>query len=220
MPCRRRWTVNPGYLRGKAWLAAAEALAGDVERAGLHLEEYMAIEPEMTVRRFAEERSSVLIEVTSQIHQQEFERILQGLRRAGMPDEVDGLPSGSPRREKVRAEAPHGVARDLSEPVSELIGREAELSEVADLIKTHRLVTLIGEGGIGKTRLGFEVALHLLPDFTDGVRVAELAPLSDPELVPIAVATALGLKLAAGAISAERVARAQHAAADARARQL
>src|SRR4029077_955839 len=98
---------NPGYLRGKAWLAAAEALAGDVERAGLHLAEYMAIEPEMTVRRFAEERSSVLIGVTSQIHQQEFERILEGLRRAGMPDEFNGLPSGSPGRETVRAEAPH-----------------------------------------------------------------------------------------------------------------
>jgi tetratricopeptide (TPR) repeat protein len=41
---------NPSYLRGKAWLAAAEALAGDVERAGLHLADYIALEPQMTVR--------------------------------------------------------------------------------------------------------------------------------------------------------------------------
>jgi predicted ATPase/DNA-binding winged helix-turn-helix (wHTH) protein len=97
---------------------------------------------------------------------------------------------------------------DLPEPVTELIGREAELSEVTDLVTTQRLVTLIGEGGIGKTRLGLEVARHLLSEFPDGVRVAELAPLSDPELLPITVATALGLELAAGAISAESVANA------------
>ena len=50
---------NPGYVRGRAWLAAAEALAGDVERAQLHLAEYMALEPGMTVGRFVKERSSV-----------------------------------------------------------------------------------------------------------------------------------------------------------------
>jgi predicted ATPase len=82
------------------------------------------------------------------------------------------------------------------------------LSEVAELVRTHRLVTLVGEGGIGKTRLGIEVARQLLPEFADGARIAELAPLSDPELVPIAVATALGLELRAGAVSAERVANA------------
>jgi predicted ATPase len=96
----------------------------------------------------------------------------------------------------------------LPEPVSELIGREAELSEVADLSRTHRLVTLIGEGGVGKTRLGIEVARRLSPGFPDGARVAELAPLSDPGLVPVTVAAALGLQFAAGAISAERVANA------------
>jgi predicted ATPase/TolB-like protein/tetratricopeptide (TPR) repeat protein len=199
---------NPSYLRGKAWLAAAGALAGDVERARLHLAEYAAVEPEMTVGRFAEERSSVPLEVTSPVYQQEIERILQGLRRAGMPDESDGPPSRSLRNETIRSEATRGRARDLSQPVNELIGREAELSEVADLIRTHRLVTLIGEGGIGKTRLGLEVARHLLPEFADGAWVAELAPLSDPELVQVTVATALGLDLTAGAMSAERVANA------------
>src|ERR1700730_3707596 len=48
---------NPSYLRGKAWLAAAEALAGDVERARLHLAEYTALEPGMTVPPVAAERS-------------------------------------------------------------------------------------------------------------------------------------------------------------------
>src|SRR4029453_1425743 len=72
----------------------------------------------------------------------------------------------------------------------------------------HRLVTLVGAGGIGKTRLGLEVARHLLPKFHDGVSVAELAPLSSGELVPATVATALGLTVVAGAVSREGVAAA------------
>jgi predicted ATPase len=95
---------------------------------------------------------------------------------------------------------------NLSESISELIGREAALSEVTDLVTTHRLVTLTGEGGIGKTRLGLQVARQLLPEFADGVWVTELAPLADPALVPVAVATALGLELTGGAISPERIA--------------
>jgi predicted ATPase/DNA-binding winged helix-turn-helix (wHTH) protein len=106
------------------------------------------------------------------------------------------------------ATEPHRPLTNLPESVSELIGREAEVSEVTDLVTTQRLVTLIGEGGIGKTRLGLEVVRHLLPEFPDGVRVAELAPLSDPELVPVTVATVLGLELGAGTISTERVANA------------
>ena len=203
---------NPGYLRGKAWLAAAEALAGDAERARMHLAEYSAIEPEMTVRRFAEERSSVPLDAVSPIYRRESERILDGLRRAGMPDEIDGGPSRTPEVETVRPEVassrPQSGGKTLCVPVSELIGREAELAEVTALVTKHRLVTLTGEGGIGKTHLGIEVARRLLSEFADGAWVAELAPVSDPELVPVTVATALGLELAAGAMSAERVANA------------
>jgi TolB-like protein/Tfp pilus assembly protein PilF len=201
---------NPGYVRGRAWLAAAEALSGDPERARLHLAEYMALEPGMTVGRFVKERSSVPLEVTSQVYQREIERILEGLRLAGMPDESDACRMlGSEAIPPEAGRVPRrGSAGDLPQPVTELIGREAELSEVAALMRTHRLVTLIGEGGIGKTRLGIEVARHLAPEFPDGPRVAELGPLSDPELVAIAVATALGLELRAGAISPERIANA------------
>ena len=103
---------------------------------------------------------------------------------------------------------PFRPSTNLPEPVSELIGRDAELDAILSLCASHRLVTLTGAGGIGKTRLGFEVARHLLPRFADGVWAIELAPLSDPELVPIAVATALGLELASGAASPLSVANA------------
>jgi predicted ATPase/DNA-binding winged helix-turn-helix (wHTH) protein len=97
---------------------------------------------------------------------------------------------------------------NLPEPVSELIGRDVELDEILELSASHRLVTLAGAGGIGKTRLGFEVARHLLPRFADGVWAIELAPLSDPELLPVTVATALGLELASGTASPLTVANA------------
>ena len=90
--------------------------------------------------------------------------------------------------------------------VSELIGRDGELSEFLGLAVAHRLVTLTGAGGIGKTRLALAAAHRLLPQFPDGVWVAELAPLAEPGFVPAAVAAAIGLDLTAGAVSPERVA--------------
>jgi predicted ATPase/DNA-binding winged helix-turn-helix (wHTH) protein len=97
---------------------------------------------------------------------------------------------------------------NLPEPVSELIGRDAELTDILDLSASHRLVTLTGAGGIGKTRLGFEVARQQLSRFADGVWAIELAPLSDPSLVPVTVAAALGLELASDTASLQSVANA------------
>src|SRR5271168_586155 len=97
---------------------------------------------------------------------------------------------------------------NLPEPVSELIGRDVELDDILELSASHRLVTLVGAGGIGKTRLGFEVARHLLPRFANGIWAIELAPLSDPQLVPVTVATALGLELTSGTASPLSVANA------------
>ena len=104
--------------------------------------------------------------------------------------------------------APPGAATNLPEPVSELIGREAEIQEILGLATAHRLVTLTGAGGIGKTRLGLEVARLLLPKFANGARLVELASLSDPDLVPATVAMALDLRLPAGTVSAEAIANA------------
>ena len=106
------------------------------------------------------------------------------------------------------ASDPPRAPTNLPAPTSGLIGRDVEVGEVIRLLADHRFVTLTGTGGIGKTRLALEVARHLLPQFADGVWVAELAPLSDPQLVPVTVATALGLELAAGVVSPERIAAA------------
>jgi hypothetical protein len=70
-----------------------------------------------------------------------------------------------------------------------------ELAEVINLMGAHRLVTLTGAGGIGKTRLALALARELRPHFADGVWVAQFSPLADPKLVPAAIAAAVGLEL-------------------------
>ncbi len=102
----------------------------------------------------------------------------------------------------VPTEPPARPPTNLSAPVSELIGRDIDLEQAAGLLAANRLVTLIGAGGIGKTRLGREIARHRLPAFDGGVWLAELAPLSDPGLVPATVAAALGLEVAAPSVAA------------------
>jgi hypothetical protein len=84
---------------------------------------------------------------------------------------------------------------NVPEAVSELIGREDELAEALNLAATRRLVTLTGAGGIGKTRLALAVARRLLPQFADGVWLAELAPLSNVGGVAGAVAGAVEIEL-------------------------
>ena len=85
---------------------------------------------------------------------------------------------------------PHNLPLQLSS----FVGREAEVAELAQLRAQHRLVTLLGPGGIGKTRLALQVAADVLDAVPDGVFFVDLAPVRDPELVPGAVATSLGLR--------------------------
>ena len=63
------------------------------------------------------------------------------------------------------------------------------------VLRAHRLVTLTGAGGIGKTRLAFALGRELRPHFADGVWLVQFSPLTDPKLVPATVAAAVGLEL-------------------------
>jgi len=85
-------------------------------------------------------------------------------------------------------------ADNLPIPLTAFIGREHEIAEVRRLLGTARLLTLTGTPGVGKTRLALEVAAGLDEAFPDGVWLVELAPLADPDLVPQAVATVLGVR--------------------------
>ena len=92
--------------------------------------------------------------------------------------------------------------------ITRLIGRSAAVQSLQDLVSAYRIVTLTGPGGIGKTALALQAAGHVLAGFRDGGWFVELASLSNPDLVPSAVAGALGLRLGSSTISPEDVARA------------
>ena len=84
----------------------------------------------------------------------------------------------------------------LPSPLTPFIGRQREAEELRHrlLLPAVRILTLTGPGGVGKTRLGIEVARQLQDQFADGVRFVALAPISDPALVPSAIAEALRIK--------------------------
>ena len=82
---------------------------------------------------------------------------------------------------------------NLRPAVSRLTGRDADIDGVAAAMRSQRLVTLTGVGGVGKTRLALEVASILSDEFPDGVWVFELASVVDPAAVPDAVAAVLGI---------------------------
>jgi predicted ATPase len=82
---------------------------------------------------------------------------------------------------------------NLRPAVTSFVGRESEVDEVQAVLRTHRLMTLTGVGGVGKTRLALEVAARLADEFPDGVWFFELAAVTDPVAVPDAVAAVLGV---------------------------
>ncbi len=83
---------------------------------------------------------------------------------------------------------------NLPAPLTDFIGRHHELAELREILMGTRLLTLTGTGGAGKTRLGLQLAHNALGQYPDGAWLAELAPISDPALVPQQVASALQLR--------------------------
>ncbi len=98
----------------------------------------------------------------------------------------------------------HGFPATLTS----FIGRAGPLREVAGLLSDHRLVTVTGPGGAGKTRLAVQVARQLADRFADGVWLVELAPVADPDQVAVTVAAALGVREQQGLSMAQALARA------------
>src|SRR6266498_4590980 len=82
---------------------------------------------------------------------------------------------------------------NLPTQLTSFIGRENEIAELQQELNQHRLVTLTGSGGTGKTRLSLQVAVDLLEKFDHGIWFVELAPLTDPELIPQTILSSIGL---------------------------
>jgi predicted ATPase/DNA-binding CsgD family transcriptional regulator len=100
------------------------------------------------------------------------------------------------------------IPNNLPRKLTSFIGREAELAEITSLVESHQLVTLVGSGGVGKTRTSLAVAEGVFGAFADGAWFIELAPLSRGEYIAGSVAQALGLTLA---VDGEPVVNVAHA---------
>jgi predicted ATPase/class 3 adenylate cyclase/DNA-binding CsgD family transcriptional regulator len=85
------------------------------------------------------------------------------------------------------------AAQSLPSQLTNFVGRADELAQVTSILAENRLVTLTGAGGVGKTRLAIEVATRIGAEFDGGTWYVDLAPITDADVVPIAVVRALGL---------------------------
>ena len=91
--------------------------------------------------------------------------------------------------------------------MTSFVGRDRQSAELKELLGKNRLVTLVGAGGIGKTRQALQVAADMASDYADGAWFVDLAPIVDPDLVPGTVANALGLDLGTAQVPAQALVR-------------
>jgi predicted ATPase/DNA-binding winged helix-turn-helix (wHTH) protein len=121
----------------------------------------------------------------------------RGYQFVAAVEEVDSIRKlGNAKDLPLGQELPDRLQTNLPAAASALIGRDVATTAVTTLLETNRVVTLIGAGGIGKTRLAIEVARQMSHRYRDGAWLVELGPLSRGELVPSAIASALRLDIA------------------------
>ncbi len=101
---------------------------------------------------------------------------------------IDGLPADFPDLRTLDARS-----GNLPRALTKFVGRERELAQLVDMVRAHRLVTLTGAGGTGKTRLALAAAEELRDSLPDGAFLVDLSALRDPALVPLAITQALRL---------------------------
>jgi class 3 adenylate cyclase len=129
------------------------------------------------------------------------------LRDLAAPERLYQLEHASLRHDFPALRSLERTPNNLPQHATSFIGRERELDEVAKALKRARLLTLVGVGGIGKTRLTLQVAADIVDDYVDGVWFVELAAVADESAVTYAVAKALGLAEEPGGALADVVSR-------------
>lgn len=185
------------------WAAAVErraqqrAAAGQPQEAVAALEELIAAEP------LRESAVAVLMEVLAAAGRQaDALRAFSRLRRA-LAEELGIEPSAALRATEERvllqdippAGSPGGP---VPLPVSSFVGRDTDVGAVRDLVDAHRIVTLCGPGGVGKTRLALQVAHETAAGYPDGVVLVDLGEATTPEAVDARLSAALRVAAPAG----------------------
>ncbi len=209
----RREAVGEAHLGLLLDLSSRLDHGGDAEAAIAALEQVVVIDP---LHEGAQRALMRLFAAAGRRQQAlaQYQRLREALRRdlEAEPDPqtarlyralLRGDVNFDPADQEPRGEAAHALRADRAGPtrhnlpiaLTSFIGRDRELREVARLLDRSRLLTLIGAGGSGKTRLALEAATARLGACDDGVWLVELAGLGDPALVAAEIASALGLTL-------------------------
>ena len=116
------------------------------------------------------------------------------LRDLSSPERVHQLQHTGLRTQFPPLRSLEATPNNLAQQLDSFVGREVELAELRQMLAGSRLLTLLGMGGLGKSRLSVQLGAELLDEYADGVWLVELAPLTDPRLVPQALASVLGVK--------------------------
>jgi predicted ATPase/class 3 adenylate cyclase len=121
------------------------------------------------------------------------------LKNVGRPFELfavdaEGIVVPDPRVLEGKGERYASLPSNLPAPEKPLLGRHVELQALIQLVRAHRVVTVTGAGGVGKTRLAIELARLISPEFLDGVSFVSMSEVSDPEEFVPALAAALDVK--------------------------
>jgi predicted ATPase/DNA-binding SARP family transcriptional activator len=217
--CVEAWVIQERLPREQAYLAALETLAGHAVARGDHAAAIRRLRQAVAVDPFRETAQQALLKALLasedtigallayrafrlRLHQEVkaepspetkalFHQLrAQARRRSGGSG---GRGDGETARSTERSSAGPSAPRRLPRPLSQFVGRETALHAVEACLESARLVTLTGPGGVGKTRLAIQVADAIADDHVDGVWFVDLARLSEPALVPQAVASVLGV---------------------------
>ncbi len=208
--CTEEWVVQERDLREQAFLSALEDAAahdvsrGDAQQAISRLRRAVAADPlRESAQRGLMEALARAGDLAAAIVAYRDLRLLLRSELNADPD-----PQTTEVYERIRADArdraqqpptpavqasvPRRETR-LPEPLTPLIGRSKQTTEALDALAAYRLVTLVGPGGVGKTRLAVSLGRRLVPEFVDGVRFVDLSGCGDGNLLSATVASSLGV---------------------------
>ena len=208
--CSEEWAVQERRAREQAYLTALETLAARASELGNHPEAVSYLKQILALDAFRETALCDLIKsltaagdlIGATLAYREYRLLLHQELRSEPAAETQAIyrrlrqgvndrprPFVSLQLPIVLAAAPHHLPR----PLSGFIGRQEEKRQIQNCLEQGRFVTLTGPGGVGKTRLAIAVAESMRGEFKEGVWFVDLAPLSEAELVSIAIATCLGV---------------------------
>jgi non-specific serine/threonine protein kinase len=198
--------MSPEQLRGEAvdhrsdlWSFGCvlyECLTGQLAFPGDSVSDLIVstLKREPEWEALPEETPGRLRELLAQCLTKDVDRRL-GMARLARQEIEEQIAQGMlPARPTSQVTATAAHPTNLPRQLSSFVGRERPLADVKQLLGANHLVTLTGFGGCGKSRLAIEVARELLHNTPDGVWLVELAPLTEPALVPTTVAAALGVQ--------------------------